>query len=445
MKRLPLAPLLPALIGFLMTISPALGQAGGEKPAADEVAALTVTITSSADESRQKALFFVPDEARAPAAKAAPLLVALHTWSTDYTRCAEYVPKARSRKWILIAPDFRGRNDRPEACASALAVQDVIDAVAYAAKNAPVDRSRIYLVGVSGGGHMALVMAAKAPRIWAGVSAWASITDLAAWHRECRAADLGYWKSLEKICSGPPGPETQAEYRARSPLFHLAAAKGLPVDINAGIHDGHSGSSVPVSHSLFAWNVLAAANGHKDRQVTTQEIEFMVRQERVPEALAATVQADPTRKKAVLFRREAGPARITIFDGGHEIEVDAALDWLARQKRTAPADVGQKKPADTETTRTAEGTRRVHIFISGRVQGVGFRNFTVRAATKLGLVGWVRNLPDRRVEAVVEGPKDKVADLLRAVEKGPPAARVDKVDVTDEQPKGDFTRFERRR
>ncbi len=94
------------------------------------------------------------------------------------------------------------------------------------------------------------------------------------------------------------------------------------------------------------------------------------------------------------------------------------------------------------TTATAPAMRRVHVFISGRVQGVGFRAFTRYQALALKLAGWVRNLPDGRVEAVVEGPPEKVAELLKAVGRGPSSARVDKIEATDEPHKKEFETFE---
>jgi poly(3-hydroxybutyrate) depolymerase len=274
--------------------------------------------------------------ARAPA----PLLVALHTWSGDYRQSGgeEYLQECRRRGWTLIHPEFRGPNRRPEACASERAVQDVLDAVAYAREHARVDERRIYLVGASGGGHMALVMAHRAPHLWAGVSAWVPITDLAAWHRECREAQppRRYAQDLEAVCGGPPGTAAaDAEYRRRSPLWHLAAARGVAVDLNAGIHDGHTGS-VPISHTLGAFNALAAANGHGERAFTEEEIASMVRERRAPAPLARERVNEPHRRHAVLRRRTAGPARVTLFDGGHEIDVAATLDWLARQRKPDP-------------------------------------------------------------------------------------------------------------
>ena len=159
------------------------------------------------------------------------------------------------------------------------------------------------------------------------------ISDLAAWHAESKARKNNYAKMLEQSCGGPPGPATEAEYRHRSPLFHLAAAKGVPLDINTGIHDGHTGS-VPVSHSLRAFNVLASS----DKQVPAEAIASMVREQKIPSALAAETQADPERQKAVLFRRMSGNARVTVFEGGHESESSAGVLWLSRQRKGQAAD-----------------------------------------------------------------------------------------------------------
>jgi acylphosphatase len=70
--------------------------------------------------------------------------------------------------------------------------------------------------------------------------------------------------------------------------------------------------------------------------------------------------------------------------------------------------------------------------ISGRVQGVGFRWFTHDAASREGVVGWVRNLPDGRVEALVEGEREAVTRVERALHTGPRGARVEKVFAADE-------------
>jgi acylphosphatase len=80
---------------------------------------------------------------------------------------------------------------------------------------------------------------------------------------------------------------------------------------------------------------------------------------------------------------------------------------------------------------------RVRAFVDGRVQGVGFRYSTAREATRLGIQGWARNLPDGRVEAVYEGPRDAVEEMLGWTRRGPAGARVDEMAIHAEKPRGE--------
>lgn len=79
--------------------------------------------------------------------------------------------------------------------------------------------------------------------------------------------------------------------------------------------------------------------------------------------------------------------------------------------------------------------------ISGRVQGVGFRYFTQDVAVREGVTGWVRNLPDGRVEALLEGESDAVTNVERAIRRGPRGARVESVFVDTEEPSGAYPTF----
>lgn len=81
-------------------------------------------------------------------------------------------------------------------------------------------------------------------------------------------------------------------------------------------------------------------------------------------------------------------------------------------------------------------TKAVHALIRGRVQGVFYRASTRERADELGVFGWVRNLPDGRVEGHFEGPVDAVDALVRWCHDGPPAARVDGVDIEAATPTG---------
>jgi acylphosphatase len=79
---------------------------------------------------------------------------------------------------------------------------------------------------------------------------------------------------------------------------------------------------------------------------------------------------------------------------------------------------------------------RIHVLITGQVQGVGFRLATAQYATQLGLNGWVQNLPDGRVEAVFEGDRATVEAMVQWCHQGPPTATVAAVTAIAEPPQG---------
>lgn len=86
-------------------------------------------------------------------------------------------------------------------------------------------------------------------------------------------------------------------------------------------------------------------------------------------------------------------------------------------------------------------TTRAHVYVSGDVQGVFFRDTTRRRANSLGVTGWVRNLADGRVEAVFEGEAESVNHMLEFMRIGPPRAQVADVDVEYDDYTGDFDGF----
>ncbi len=88
------------------------------------------------------------------------------------------------------------------------------------------------------------------------------------------------------------------------------------------------------------------------------------------------------------------------------------------------------------------GKKRVHVFISGRVQGVFFRAYTKEEADRLGLKGYVRNLPDGRVEAVFEGEEEAIEAMIRWCHVGSPHAKVTGVEIHEEPYTGEFKEFE---
>jgi acylphosphatase len=115
-------------------------------------------------------------------------------------------------------------------------------------------------------------------------------------------------------------------------------------------------------------------------------------------------------------------------------------------KRLPPFSVLDSIMGFTLSSRTQKETETMavhakHIIVHGRVQGVGFRYFVQHVGNRMGLAGDVRNCPDSTVEIVVEGAAGKMADFIKQVEKGPPLARVERVDVADIPIRGTYGSF----
>jgi len=298
---------------------------------------------SKADSTKQPALFYSPG-----GDKKVPLLVALHTWSGSYIQGGGQTTFAKwciDQGWLFIHPNFRGPNWTPEGMGSEPAVGDILSAVEHVKAGFKVDTDRIYLVGVSGGGHASLLMAGRAPKVWAGVSAWCGISDIHQWWKEKKGGK--YAKHIEKACGGNPDtdPAVADQCKKRSPLTYLQNAGMVNLDINAGVKDGRKGS-VPFTHSLFAFNRVAK---EADR-IPAKDIELFYKDMVVPTHMKKPLSDPIYGKRKPLFRKTSQNCRVTIFDGGHEIVHAAALNWLAKQRRGKDAVWVTKDSADLKTT-----------------------------------------------------------------------------------------------
>lgn len=259
-----------------------------------------ITVASSLDGSSEPSLFYAP-----PETEGAPLLVGLHTWSADrFNQQMAMLEPARQRGWGLLLPEFRGPNleSNPralEAAGSKLACQDIADAVDFVLGEFAFDRQKLFLLGGSGGGHMALMMAGYRPELFLGVSAWCPITDMAAWHRQ----NDNYRPHVTAVCGGnppsnpKPRPDDNSEvaehYRQKSPMTHAAAISRANICVHHGRHD----APVPYSHTV---NLAAAVEAHNPEH----------------------------------FYYE-------IFDGGHEMRVDRGLDWFESLLTVAAEDASR--------------------------------------------------------------------------------------------------------
>ncbi len=202
-------------------------------------------VKSTADGSEQPSLFF-PTEAKGKR----PLMVGLHTWSYERHNYQKLLPLAERLGFNLLMPEFRGPNlvsnpNRFEACGSELAKRDIIDAIDYVLSHYDVDGENVFLVGGSGGGHMALLMAGYAPERFKAISSIVPITDLTKWVEQ----NPNYTEHIIACTGGD-----RNEMLARSPISYIdKIAKA-----NLKIFHGKWDKSVPVSHSMILYNELFA-------------------------------------------------------------------------------------------------------------------------------------------------------------------------------------------
>lgn len=290
-----------------------------------------ITIPSSADESEQAALFY-----DSGSDKEKPLLMVLHSWSTDYLQNID-IPLGQfaiANDWVFIHPNFRGQNDgRPDSTASDLAISDMEDALRYAREHAEINESRIYLLGYSGGAMNALHLASRHPDVFAGVSAWVPVYDLVTWHQWNEARGEKYAGEIEGACGGEPSEGTRAieECRKRSPSTYVPEVAG---DIRVLIAHGIGDTTVPPEQALRAFNDLA---NEKDR-IPQAQIDQLMETREVPEALRerSVKREFPHFAEAdaeVVLYLKSGPAELVLFEGGHDMLYRPGLEWLARQRR----------------------------------------------------------------------------------------------------------------
>ncbi|MFO1003699.1 MAG: prolyl oligopeptidase family serine peptidase [Planctomycetaceae bacterium] len=290
------------------------------------------TTVSELDGEKQPILYWAPESA---SREATPLFIFLHSWSADYTQDnSKWMVECVRRNWIWLHPNFRGINHTPKACGSKFARQDILDAVRFAREKWKVDHTRVYIAGVSGGGHMSLLMAGHHPEQFSAVSAWVGPLDLIEWHRfhTVDGKPDKYAQMIELSLGGPPGisKEVDAEYRDRSPVFNLSRTGDLPISILAGVQDGHTGS-VPVSHSLLAFNEIARAQ--EATLISDEEIQSLVKDRKLQNPLPSDTVDDPILGRRIHLQRSSRTAVVTIFEGGHESIPESAFSWLEKQQR----------------------------------------------------------------------------------------------------------------
>ena len=241
-----------------------------------------IYVKSSIDGSVEPSLFF---RASKPGR---PLLVGLHTWSFGRENPVKLMlPYAEKYDFNLLCPEFRGSNlvKNPrctEACGSMLARMDIKDAIDKVIAECEVDRENVFLLGLSGGGHMALLMAGLCPEYFRAIGAVVPISDLEWWCEQ----NASYAPAVRACCSN-----SAEEMKLRSPFTHLDTIARA----NLKVFHGKRDPVVPVAQSLRFYDEMM---------------------KRYPDSRVY----------------------LDIFDGGHEIDMESAMHWLLTQSAEKSLD-----------------------------------------------------------------------------------------------------------
>lgn len=324
----PLKKILHSVLGALFSVL-LLASCSSSSPAVEEtqpqpswpVEFEVVDIPAVADSIDQKAYF------RKAHAENQPLAVVLHTWSSDYSQIQHNLAsEVLHRDWNYIHPDFQGPNRQPSACCSDIVIEDINAAISYALNHSTADPGAIHVLGASGGGYATLCYFMKGQHEVSSYSAWVPISDLIAWHDESTGRQNRYASEIRACTASGENLDTHRA-AARSPLFMQTPTGKLQsstLNLFAGIHDGYTGS-VPITQSLFFYNKMVKDHGLSDAYLISDEaMHYMLRTRLSPES----PPGDSLGSQPILFQRATQSMRVGIFDGGHEMVDEAALDQL---------------------------------------------------------------------------------------------------------------------
>jgi len=282
-----------------------------------------VDIKSTLDNSLQKAYFF---KSKSTAPK--PLVVSLHTWSGNYEQKDELAVLSKVKDLNYIHPDFRGVNWTKDACCSDLALGDIDDAIDYAIKNANVDLSRIYIIGVSGGGYATLATFMKSRHLIRRFSAWVPISDLPAWYSQSKIMGTKYSENIMACTSSKDSLNINIAMK-KSPIYWKTPIKKLntsELQIYAGVYDGIQGS-VPITHSINFYNKVL-----KDMQVT-DTTNYVNDSEKLKllEYRKSLGDFGKIANRKVFLKKRSGNLSLTIFEGNHEMLTEYAFNELNKE------------------------------------------------------------------------------------------------------------------
>jgi poly(3-hydroxybutyrate) depolymerase len=253
----------------------------------------------------------------------APLVVSLHTWSGDYTQKDTISGLCKSLDLNYIHPDFRGENNTTNACCSELALTDIDEAISYAIENANVDTSRIYVIGLSGGGYATLSVFMKSIHRIKKFSAWVPISDLVAWYRESSIRGNKYAQDILNCTSSVDSVLDLHTAKEKSPIYWDTPTGKLDqssLHIYTGVNDG----VVSITQSINFYNKVLSDLHVEDASTFVSDHEKL----ELLEYRQKLGEYGKIADREVFLRKRHGGLKLVIFEGSHEILTEYALDEL---------------------------------------------------------------------------------------------------------------------
>jgi len=282
-----------------------------------------VELKSTLDNSLQKAYFY-----KSKSAAPKPLVISLHTWSGNYEQKDELAALSKNKDLNYIHPDFRGVNWTKDACCSDLALGDIDDAIDYAIKNSNVDLSRIYVIGVSGGGYATLATFMKSRHLIRRFSAWVPISDLPAWYAQSKIMGTKYADNILACTSSKDSLNIEIAIK-KSPIYWKTPIEKLntsELQIYAGVYDGIQGS-VPITHSINFYNKLLKDQPLADSLDYVNDAEKL----KLLEFRKELGNFGSIGDRKVFLKKKSGNLSLTLFEGNHEMLADYAFNELIKE------------------------------------------------------------------------------------------------------------------
>ena len=284
-----------------------------------------VEIKSPIDETLQPAYFY---KTKSPDPQ--PLIVSLHTWSNDYTQHDSINELSLEKDYNYIHPNFRGVNNTKDACCSELVISDIDASIDFAIKNANVDTTKIYVIGVSGGGYATLAMFMKSKHKIKKFSSWVPLVDLIQWYDETKILKLKYTNEILACTKSKDDILNEVIARQKSPIFWKTPVDKLnysTLEISTGIYDGMIGNGViPITHSINFYNKLLTDINVTDSTKYVSDAEKL-------ELLEFRKPLDDYGQisgRDVMLLKETNNIKLTLFEGGHEILTKYAFEELTK-------------------------------------------------------------------------------------------------------------------